>query len=225
MGNIAVLMSRNYKHKAKTSIYESIIKPLLDILIGLVGAVVFFMPLSLVIFICYLFGKDRGPIIFRQERMGLNGKPFKIMKFRSMVVNAEELLEKDEELYRTYVANGYKFPEGQDPRLTRIGNFIRKTSLDEIPQFINILKGDMSFIGPRPILAFELSEYTTKEQKDLFSVKPGITGWWQVSGRSDVHYPERAQLQVYYPRHISFGLDFKIFFMTFKQVIKGDGAQ
>ncbi len=225
MGNIAVLMSRNYKHKAKTSIYESIIKRLLDILIGLVGAVVFFMPLSLVIFICYLFGKDRGPIIFRQERMGLNGKPFKIMKFRSMVVNAEELLEKDEELYRTYVANGYKFPEGQDPRLTRIGNFIRKTSLDEIPQFINILKGDMSFIGPRPILAFELSEYTTKEQKDLFSVKPGITGWWQVSGRSDVHYPERAQLQVYYPRHISFGLDFKIFFMTFKQVIKGDGAQ
>ena len=97
--------------------------------------------------------------------------------------------------------------------------------MDEIPQFINILKGDMSFIGPRPILAFELSEYTTKEQKDLFSVKPGITGWWQVSGRSDVHYPERAQLQVYYPRHISFGLDFKIFFMTFKQVIKGDGAQ
>ena len=225
MGNIAVLMSRNYKHKTKTSIYESIIKRLLDILIGLVGAVVFFMPLSLVMFICYLFGKDRGPIIFRQERMGLDGKTFRIMKFRSMVVNAEELLENNEELYRTYVANGYKFPEGQDPRLTRIGNFIRKTSLDEIPQFINILKGDMSFIGPRPILAFELSEYTTKEQKDLFSVKPGITGWWQVSGRSDVHYPERAQLQVYYPRHISFGLDFEIFFMTFKQVIKGDGAQ
>ena len=174
MGNIAVLMSRNYKHKTKTSIYESIIKRLLDILIGLVGAVVFFMPLSLVMFICYLFGKDRGPIIFRQERMGLDGKTFRIMKFRSMVVNAEELLENNEELYRTYVANGYKFPEGQDPRLTRIGNFIRKTSLDEIPQFINILKGDMSFIGPRPILAFELSEYTTKEQKDLFSVKPGI---------------------------------------------------
>ncbi|WP_019778032.1 sugar transferase [Streptococcus sobrinus] len=220
-----MLASKKYKHKAKSNVYESVVKRFLDFCIGLIGTVVFFMPLSLVIFICYLFGKDRGPIIFRQERMGLNGKPFKIMKFRSMVVNAEELLEKDEELYRTYVANGYKFPEGQDPRLTRIGNFIRKTSLDEIPQFLNILKGDMSFIGPRPILPFELSEYTTREQKDLFSVKPGITGWWQVSGRSDVHYPERAQLQVYYPRHISFGLDFKIFFMTFKQVIKGDGAQ
>ena len=220
-----MLASKKYKHKAKSNVYESVVKRFLDFCIGLIGTVVFFVPLALIIWFFYRFGKDRGPIIFRQERMGLHGKSFKIMKFRSMVVNAEELLERDEKLYQTYVANGYKFPEGQDPRLTKIGAFIRRTSLDEIPQFVNILKGEMSLIGPRPILPFELPEYTSKEQDDLFSVKPGITGWWQVSGRSDVHYPERAQLQVYYPRHISFTLDVKIFFMTFKQVIKGEGAQ
>lgn len=225
MGNIAVLMSRNYNHKAKTSIYESIIKRLLDILIGLVGAVVFFLPLSIIISLFYLFGKDRGPIIFRQERMGRDGKPFKIMKFRSMVVNAEAVLQENQELYQTYIDNGYKFPEGEDPRLTRIGAFIRKTSLDEFPQFLNILKGDMSFIGPRPILAAELEEYTAKEKRELLSVKPGATGWWQVSGRSDVNYPERCQLELYYPRHFSFGLDMKIAFLTVKQVLTGEGAR
>ncbi|WP_165213032.1 sugar transferase [Streptococcus tangpeifui] len=215
---------RTYKHKVQTSIYSRFIKRLLDILVGLVGTVVFFVPLALIIAVFYLFGKDRGPIIFRQERMGLHGKSFKIMKFRSMVVNAEELLERDEKLYQTYVAHGYKFPEGQDPRLTKIGAFIRKTSLDEFPQFINILKGDMSLIGPRPILAAELEEYTEREQKKLLSVKPGATGWWQVSGRSDVHYPERCELELYYPRNFSFGLDVKIFFLTIKQVFRGEGA-
>lgn len=215
---------RTYKHKVQTSIYSRFIKRLLDIFIGLVGTVVFFVPLALIIWFFYRFGKDRGPIIFRQERMGLHGKTFRILKFRSMVINAETILKQDKELYQKYKSNGNKFPEGQDPRLTKIGAFLRRTSLDEFPQFINILKGDMSFIGPRPILKAELHEYSKKQQKALFSVRPGATGWWQVSGRSNIHYPKRAELQVYYPQKISFGLDVKITLLTIKQVLTGDGA-
>lgn len=205
--------------------YQNFFKRLADIVVGLVGVIFLVLPLTLVIGICYAFGRDKGPVFFRQERMGYKGKPFKIIKFRSMVVNAEDLLKEDKELYQTYLDNGYKFPEGQDPRLTKIGSFIRKTSLDEFPQFINILKGDMSFIGPRPIFDFELHEYTKEQQESLFSVKPGATGWWQVSGRSDVHYPERAALQCYYPEHISFGLDLEITGKTIKQVVLGEGAR
>lgn len=204
--------------------YQNFFKRLADIVVGLVGVIFLVLPLTLVIGICYAFGRDKGPVFFTQERMGYKGKPFKIIKFRSMVVNAEDLLKEDKELYQTYLDNGYKFPEGQDPRLTKIGSFIRKTSLDEFPQFINILKGDMSFVGPRPILAKELDEYQPAEQEELLSVKPGATGWWQVSGRSDVQYPERCDLELYYPRHASMGLDIKILLLTFKQVFLGKGA-
>lgn len=204
--------------------YRNGIKRLVDILVGIVGTICFVFPLSVMIFIVYAFGRDKGPVFFTQERMGLNGKPFKIIKFRSMVVNAEKLLQEDEALYMTYLANGYKFPEGEDPRLTKIGAFIRKSSIDEFPQFVNILKGEMSLIGPRPILSGELMEYTPAEQKELLSVKPGATGWWQVSGRSDVQYPERCELELYYPRHFSFQLDVKIFLLTIKHVFTGKGA-
>lgn len=209
----------------KQGIYSRFIKRFFDIIIGLLGTVIFLVPLSLVISLCYLFGKDKGHIIFTQERVGLNGKPFKIFKFRSMVENAEEVLTRDKELYQKYIENSYKLPTDEDPRLTKVGKFIRKTSLDEFPQFLNILKGDMSFIGPRPILPTELLEYKADEQQELLSVKPGATGWWQVSGRSDVYYPERCELELYYPRHISFGLDLKIAFLTVKRVLTGKGAR
>lgn len=200
------------------------VKRLLDIIIGLLGAVFLLLPVSIIIFVFYLFGRDKGSIFFTQERMGKGRKTFKIIKFRSMVVNAEDVLKTSPELYQQYLDNSYKLLPEEDPRLTRIGHFIRKTSIDELPQFINLIKGDMSFIGPRPILASELEEYTPSEQAELLSIKPGATGWWQVSGRSEVLYPERCQLELYYVRNFSFKLDVKIFFLTIKKVFTGEGA-
>lgn len=205
-------------------IYLNYGKRIFDIFIGLIGTLFLFLPTFLIIFGLYQFGKNKGPIFFRQDRLGKNGEVFKIIKFRSMVVDAEKVLLEDEELYKKYVANSYKLLPEEDPRLTTIGAFIRRTSIDEFPQFINVLLGDMSFIGPRPILHSELQEYTPVQQKKFLSVKPGITGWWQVSGRSEVFYPERCELELYYVENYSFAMDFKILLMTVNKVITGHGA-
>ncbi|MGE9833143.1 sugar transferase [Streptococcus orisratti] len=210
--------------KTNNNILYHTIKRFLDIIIGLIGTVVLVFPISFIIFVVYKMKGYKGSIFFTQVRNGQYGKKFKIIKFRSMVENAEEVLKSDEELYKKYIQNSYKLPANEDPRLTSIGNFIRKTSIDEFPQFVNILKGDMSFIGPRPILDKELEEYTAEEQKILLSVKPGATGWWQVSGRSEVFYPERCELELYYPRNQSLVLDLKIFFLTIKKVFTREGA-
>lgn len=204
-------------------LYKSF-KQLADFFIGLVGTLVLAFPASVIIFIIYKSKGYKGSIFFTQYRVGLHGKKFKIIKFSSMVENAEEILLANKELYQKYIENSYKLPPNEDPRLTIIGNFIRKTSIDEFPQFLNVLRGDMSFIGPRPILDKELKEYTEDEQKLLLSVKPGITGMWQVSGRSEVYYPERCEMELYYPRNQSFKLDVKIFLLTIKQVLLGKGA-
>ena len=204
-------------------LYKSF-KQLADFFIGLVGTVVLAFPASVIIFIIYKIKGYKGSIFFTQYRVGLHGKKFKIIKFRSMVENAEEIVLANKELQQKYIENSYKLPPNEDPRLTIIGNFIRKTSIDEFPQFVNVLRGDMSFIGPRPILDKELKEYTEDEQKLLLSVKPGITGMWQVSGRSEVYYPERCEMELYYPRNQSFKLDVKIFLLTIKQVLLGKGA-
>ena len=166
----------------------------------------------------YSFGKNKGRIFFSQERIGLNGKTFKIYKYRSMVENAEEILEKNPKLYQKYIENSYKLLPEEDPRMTGLGRFIRKHSIDEIPQFINILKGDMSFIGPRPVIEEELLQYGERASKFL-SVKPGATGWWQVSGRSEIGYPERCDMELYYVDNCSFKLDMKIFFLELKRII------
>lgn len=206
------------------NLYSNYIKRVIDIIIALFGIVLALVPSAIIIFIIYKVKGYDGSIFFTQERFGLNGKTFKIIKFRSMVPNAEAILQVDEKLYQKYVENSYKLSPEEDPRLTSIGAFIRRTSIDEFPQFLNILKGDMSFIGPRPILADELSEYQPEEQKELLSVRPGATGWWQVSGRSEVFYPERCQLELYYTKHISLALDVKILFLTIKKVLTGHGA-
>jgi hypothetical protein len=178
---------------------------------------------TIIIAIFYSFGKNKGKIFFTQERIGLNGKRFKIYKFRSMIENAQEILMQDEKLYKKYLDNSYKLLPEEDPRMTRLGRFIRKHSIDEIPQFINILKGDMSFIGPRPVVKEELFEYGERVVKFL-SVKPGATGWWQVSGRSDIGYPERCDVELYYVENCSLKLDMKIFFMELKRIITRDSA-
>lgn len=196
----------------------------MDFIIGFLGTIFIVLPSYLIILIIYKIKGYKGSIFFTQYRAGLGGKKFKIIKFRSMVENAEEILISNKELYEKYKNNSYKLPPNEDPRLTNIGDFIRRTSIDEVPQFINLLLGDMSLIGPRPILDNELDEYTEEERRILLSVRPGITGIWQVSGRSDVFYPERCEMELYYPKNQSFWLDIKIIFLTIKQVLTREGA-
>ena len=146
-----------------------------------------------------------GPVLFKQDRIGKDGKVFKILKFRSMKVGAEK--------------SGV-YSDNKDPRVTKVGKFIRATSVDELPQLFNILKGDMTLIGPRPPLTYHpwpLEEYTD-EQKRMFEVRPGITGWAQTHGRKDVEWHKRIELNIWYVDHISFGLDFKIFWLTIFKV-------
>lgn len=151
--------------------------------------------------------ESRGPVIFKQERLGVRGVPFKIYKFRSMYVGAEK-----------QGTGVYSFKG--DKRVTRVGRFIRATSIDELPQLFNILKGDMSLIGPRPALTYHPWPYEqyTEHQKRMFDVRPGMTGWAQVHGRKEVPWPERIELNVYYVEHLSLWLDMKIFFMTLFKV-------
>ena len=147
-----------------------------------------------------------GPVLFKQDRIGKDGKVFKILKFRSMKVGAEK--------------SGV-YSDNKDPRVTKVGKFIRATSVDELPQLFNILKGDMTLIGPRPPLTYHpwpLEEYTD-EQKRMFEVRPGITGWAQTHGRKDVEWNQRIRLNVWYVDHVSFGLDFKIFWLTIFKIL------
>ena len=164
-----------------------------------------------------------GPIFFGQSRLGQNGGRFRCLKFRSMHRDAEARLNADPLLKRKYVKNNYKLPEEEDPRLTRVGRFLRKTSLDELPQLFNVLKGDMSLVGPRPIVPQELEEYGAAAPVFL-SLKPGITGAWQVDGRSTVGYPDRADIEVEYVRAWSLGRDLLILLRTVPAVLARRGA-
>ncbi len=165
---------------------------------------------------------SKGPVFFIHERVGLNGKKFKLIKFRTMVNNAEEMIASFSPEQKKEWEENYKLKD--DPRITKIGKFLRRTSLDELPQLINILKGDMSIVGPRPVVDEELNWYGDKKDK-LLSVKPGLTGWWAVNGRSNVPYPERCDLELYYVDHISFALDAIIILKTLGAIIKKDGAR
>ena len=178
-------------------------KRFLDIIISIVGLTLTFPILAVTAIAIKL--ESPGEIIFKQKRLGKNGEVFNIYKFRSMCVGAEK--------QGVYEAKG-------DARVTKVGKFIRKTSIDELPQFMNILKGDMSLIGPRPALTYhpwEYSEYT-EEQKKMFNVRPGVTGWAQVNGRKEVPWPKRIELNVYYVENLSLKMDFKIFFRTIFKV-------
>ena len=194
-----------------------------DVLISLIG-VIGLLVLTVIIKIVYMLTGDFKSIFYSHERIGKDGKPFKLYKYRTMVPNSAEMLEemlKDKKYLKEWKEN-HKFEN--DPRITKAGNFLRKTSLDEIPQFINILKGDMSLIGPRPMLQEEVDEYGKNKEK-LLSVRPGLTGWWACNGRSCTSAKERKKLELYYVDNCSLKLDTKIFFMTIVKVIKRDGAK
>ncbi|WP_286162577.1 sugar transferase [Bacillus sp. AFS029533] len=199
-----------------------VIKRLMDIL-GALSGIFLLLPVFLVIAIIIKLEDWNGPAIFKQKRVGQNGKVFHIYKFRSMVTDAENKLKSNENLYKKYLLNNYKLEPHEDPRITKIGGFLRKTSLDEIPQFINILKGEMSLVGPRPVVQEELLEYG-KKASEFLSVKPGATGYWQISGRSNVGYPERVDLELYYVLNKSLYLDIKILFLTVLHVLMRKGA-
>lgn len=190
----------------------SYVKRFLDITVALIALIVLFLPLLLVAILVKV--TSPGPVLFKQTRLGKDGREFQIYKFRSMCVGAEQ------------IGTGVYSGKG-DTRVTKIGKFLRATSIDELPQLINVLKGEMSFIGPRPPLTYHpwpLSEYTP-EQLRMFAVRPGITGWAQVNGRKDVEWNRRIQLNVWYVEHMSFWLDIKILFLTvYKVFTNADNA-
>jgi exopolysaccharide biosynthesis polyprenyl glycosylphosphotransferase len=164
-----------------------------------------------------------GPAVFGQPRLGRFGRVFKCYKFRSMFRDAEERLLSDESLHAEYVRNDFKLPPNKDARITRIGRFLRKTSLDELPQLWNVLKGEMSLVGPRPIVPPELHHYQ-KDELLFLSLKPGMTGAWQVNGRSSVAYPERTNIELEYVQGWSLASDMGILLRTIPAVFQGRGA-
>lgn len=186
-----------------------LVKRMLDIVVAFV-ALVILSPLMLVTALLIKLD-SKGPALFKQDRIGKNGKVFKIYKFRSMCENAE------------HTGSGV-YSGADDMRVTKVGKVIRATSIDELPQLINIIKGDMSFIGPRPPLTYhpwEITEYT-KEQFHMFDVRPGISGWAQINGRKDVEWHKRIELNCWYVDHMSLWLDIKILFLTVFKVLKNE---
>ena len=211
------------ENKVEKAIYIGI-KRTIDVIGSLVGMVLL-VPATIAIYIAQKISKeDNGPLFYKHIRYGKNGKQFKLYKFRSMCMNADEKLK---EYLKSNEEARKEFEENQklqhDPRITKLGNFLRKTSLDELPQMLNILKGEMSFVGPRPVVKREIEKYGENKEK-LLSVKPGLTGYWQVNGRSNTTYEERMNMELYYVDNCSLWLDIKIFFKTFIAVFKKEGA-
>ena len=203
----------------KGKIYRAF-KRIVDIILGCIGLVLL-SPVFLILAICIKID-SKGPVIFAHKRIGKNGKEFNMYKFRSMYENAEEMIENfNEEQKREWQEN---FKLENDPRITKVGKFLRKTSLDELPQIVNIIKGDLSIIGPRPIVDEELEKYGENKEKFL-SITPGLTGYWQANGRSNTTYEERMQMELYYIDNQSLLLDIKIFFKTIVSVLKKEGAK
>ena len=202
--------------------FNKAVKRFFDIILSLF-IIIFLSPFWLILYF-FVFVSTKGKPIFKHERIGYNGKNFKIYKFRTMRIDAKKHLEnliKNNPTIKQEWEKNYKLKK--DPRITKVGSFLRKMSLDEFPQIINVLKGDMSFIGPRPIIKDEIEKYG-----DCFSyfkaIKPGITGLWQVSGRNDIGYKERVQLDVWYTRNWSIELDFMIIIKTLIVVIRQKGS-
>ena len=199
------------------------VKRLFDIFCSLIGCI-FLLPIALIVKISYLLSGDKKTIFYKQKRVGKNGKPIYIYKFRSMVVNADEVLKEllKNPKYKKEWDENQKFED--DPRITKMGKILRKTSLDEMPQFINVLKGDLSLIGPRPLVEGELDAHNGNHEI-YESVKPGITGWWAANGRSAIDYENRLKLEYYYAKNCNIILDIKCILLTILIVLQRTGAK
>ena len=207
------------KHNATPYLF---LKRLFDIVLSAM-ALLFIWPVLLIV--ALLVRRDKGPAFYAQTRVGKDGHLFSVYKFRSMKMGAERL----EDFLTPEELAEYKkeYKLHHDPRITPIGNFLRKSSIDELPQLWNILRGDMSLVGPRPLLESELiGNYTPEERERLLSVRPGLTGYWQAMSRNESSYitGERQQQELYYIDRVSLGMDVKILFMTVKRVFSGKGA-
>ena len=217
------VMLENVKKLDKTFNYKNaygVIKRSLDVTLSVIALIILspiFLRIAAIIKL-----DSKGPVFFIHKRIGKDGKEIGIYKFRSMVQNAEDMIAEFTEEQKKEFRENYKLQD--DPRVTKIGKILRKTSLDELPQILNILKGDLSIIGPRPVIKRELEKYENNKEKFL-SVKPGLTGFWAANGRSDTTYSERVQMELYYIDHMSLKMDIKIFFKTIISVIKKEGAR
>lgn len=221
--NEAKLNENSLESEEKRSLIYNRVKRIIDILGSIIGIIIL-IPITLVVFIINFLDKENGPVFYVQKRIGKNGKSFKMYKFRTMVVKADlklkkYLLENPEaaEEFATYKKLK------KDPRVTKIGRFLRNTSIDEFPQFINVLKGEMSLVGPRLYLVREKAAMG-KMYKTIIQVKPGLTGPWQTTGRSNLTFEDRMKLDDEYIKDLSLKNDLKIFFKTFTKVIQKDGA-
>lgn len=211
------------KEKVKSKKLYFTVKRIFDILVSLIG-MIFIIPIALIVKISYIVSKDNHSIFYRQKRIGKNGKEIYIFKFRTMVYNADEELKKLLKIkkYKEEWKQNQKLDN--DSRITKAGKVLRKLSLDEVPQFINVLKGDMSLIGPRPLVDGELDEHDGNHEI-YESVKPGITGWWAANGRSATDYEKRLELEYYYAKNCSIALDMKCIFRTIKALVTRHGAK
>ncbi len=210
---------------------EKFVKRLSDIVISAVALIVL-SPLFILIFLLIKLD-SRGSVLFRQERVGMDGRIFLCYKFRTMQANADERIHR--EAYRKNIEGNREANAGNDknpvfgkvkndPRITGVGKFLRRTSLDELPQFLNVLKGDMSVVGARPPIPYEVEEYDVRHRKRL-DMKPGITGLWQVSGRNRLAFEEMVRIDLFYIENWSLWLDLKIILLTLPAVLRGDGAR
>lgn len=221
----AIIENTTTINNKKVKMYiEKIIKRFVDIIMGLIGTLIL-IPITIGIFIARkILHEDDGPIFYEQLRIGKNGKVFRMYKYRSMVIGADEklstYLKENEEARREY--SKYKKLKN-DPRITKVGKFIRKTSIDEFPQFINVLLGQMSLVGPRPYLPRE-QEDMGNYYKYIIQCKPGITGYWQTSGRSGVTFDDRLKMDYKYCQKRSLKVDAKLLMKTILNVVKKEGA-
>jgi len=207
-----------YVNKVRLTGIDTILKFMLDYAAAIISLILLFPFIILISFLVKI--SSPGPVFHKRLVMGLNGKQFYALKFRTMAANGDEILNQYPEL-KEELAKNHKLKN--DPRITRIGAFLRKFSLDELPQLFNVLKRDMSLVGPRMISPEEVAMYKQFDM-NLLTVLPGITGLWQVSGRSDITYDERVRLDMYYVRNWSLWLDLQVLFQTFPAVLKGRGA-
>ena len=211
-----------YQADTGSSIYK-FVKRAFDFIAAL-AAIVAISPLLLIISAIVYLG-DPGPVIYGQVRIGKNGKAFKMWKFRSMYKNADKMIDQlTDEQRQQYIT---EFKIDNDPRITPVGNFLRKTSLDELPQLFNVLCNDMSLVGPRPLIESEIQTYYADMFDTLLSMKPGVTGYWQAYARNNATYQsgQRKQMEMYYISHASIMLDMKILFRTVASVLRRDGAK
>lgn len=222
--NVTSVTNSTKRAKSMKYVAYKIIKRTLDILVSIIG-IILLMPITTAIWVANIVVKDKGTVFFKQERIGKDGEFFKLYKYRSMVVEADDKLSKylaeNEEAREEY--KKYKKLK-KDPRITKVGKFIRKTSIDEFPQFINVLKGQMSLVGPRPYLPREIKDMG-ESFNEIIKVKPGLTGLWQVNGRSETTFEDRLRIDKEYVEKKGMKLDTKIFIWTIGKVFIKEGAK